>query len=488
MLGIGFWPTDYSPDYINANFTALLESAEIAMVQPEWTISSNPSLYKIIDSWLRRSKNAGLKTYIAVECFNGERKAILNHKGEKNVTFADNKFRSAYRDWIIKTVQEYKPHYLNIAVEVNMYLQTYPEETENFISLYKQIYKDVKKISPETKIFTSFQYEVLKGIFLGKKKDPQWHLLKRFDPLQDLIGISSYPKFGIAPYDPSKLPLDYYYDLKQYSSRPLFFAEVGWYSSESVSPSSSDKKQANFIRKMVQMTEPLDLEAFIWIGLRDLKDIPALGELKKTIPQFFSLGLQRTGGEGKEAWSVWKRLKTGEDIRIDNQRPSEPTNLKSVPLDRQPLVHLSFDSGVENFLGVGTTTALGVIKKRRQVREGTGALKWDYSIKTEPLPALLRQGISIENGTGLRFWLKTRNPTMIAVVLMDRDGTRYEHRLNIKNIDWHMYHIPFSDFSRAEGEGKLEPAKVEKLLFIDIYGFAGGKGKNTIWLDELRVE
>lgn len=487
LLGVGFWPTDYSPAYVDANFKELLESAEIAYVQPEWTTESNSALNRIFDSWLERSRKAGLRTYIAIECLTGDRQGIRNPQGRPDITFADHAFRRAYRDQVVRMARKHRPDYLNIGVEINMYLKTHPDDTENFISLYREIYSEVKKVSPRTKVFVSFQYEVLKGEFLGTVGEPQWGLLGKFQSVQDLIGISSYPRFANPPYDTSKIPMDYYYALKKYSSRPIFFAEIGWYSSASVNPPSSERGQADFIRRLVGLLEPLSVEAVNWVGLRDPRDIPALAELKKQLPQFFSLGLKRSNGEIKSAWSVWKNLKDKKGLGPEESRASLPPVKKPQPIKGKELLHFSFDSSTENFHGIGASKDLRVTRDTGKIRAGKGALQWKYAISTNPLPMLLRDGIDMKGGTSISFWLKSRNPTQIALILVERSGARFEYRLDIKTTDWLKYEISLSDFSNPKGSGSLNTGKINRFAFIDIYGFAGGKGENTVFLDELKI-
>ncbi len=488
LLGVGFWPTDYSQGYIDANFRELMEAAEIAYIQPEWTVESNRALSRIFDSWAERAKKEGLRTYIAIECLTGDRQGIRNPGGNPNITFADSSFRRRYLEHVLKTVKKHHPEYLNIGVELNMYLRTHPADTKNFKSLYKQIYSEVKKVSPRTKVFVSFQYEVLRGNSFGTKVQPQWRLLKEFEPLQDVLGISSYPRFLASPYNPSKVPTNYYSDLKSYNSRPIFFAEIGWYSSGNVSPPSSESKQADFIRKLPALLEPLNVEAVNWVGIRDPMDIPPLAELKKLVPQFFSLGLLKSKGGNKSAWSAWKGLKAGRSSKSEVREAAVPPPKQQVPAPGRALVYLSFDRGTESFFGIGSSKDLRVTRDAGKVKGGKGALQWKYKISNNPLPMLLRQKIDIRGGAKLSFWLKSRQPTQVAVILLDEKGARFEHRLSINNTDWNNYNIGFGEFTNPQGGGAMNPAKIKKMAFIDIYGFAGGKGDNTIYLDELRIE
>jgi len=302
-----------------------------------------------------------------------------------------------------------------------------------------------------------------------------------------VIGISSYPRFLVTPYDAASIAAQYYYPLKKSTSRPVFFAEVGWYSSETVFPSSSESKQADFVHRLIEIIQPLDVEAVNWVAIRDLRDIPALAQLKNMLPQFFSLGLKGPEGERKSAWLEWKRLKEG-TLYPRTIEPTAPATAGPARARVTAVTYFSFDGNKENFVGIGSSKDVRVTRDAGKVREGKGALQWKYVIAAKPFPMLLRQDIDARGGSRLSFWLKSQRPTKIGIVLMERDGGRFEHRLNIESTDWRKYDIALADFASGEEADSVNVEEAQRLAFIDISAFAGGSGENTIWLDELRID
>jgi hypothetical protein len=149
---------------------------------------------------------------------------------------------------------------------------------------------------------------VLQGAFAGGKTSSQWELLAEKAPDQDLVAISSYPKFLNPPYEANLLPRDYFDPLAARSNLPIFIAEIGWYSSEDVKPASSPDNQAALVARLPELCAGKNIEAVCWISLCDLKHLPQLKQLEKSLPQFFSLALHDDQLNPKPAWRAWQAL------------------------------------------------------------------------------------------------------------------------------------------------------------------------------------
>ena len=74
-----------------------------------------------------------------------------------NASFANPNVGTAYTNYSLWVVRMFNPRYLGLASEINTYLDTHPDDAQNFISLYNEIYKAVKSKAPDTKIFVTFQ-------------------------------------------------------------------------------------------------------------------------------------------------------------------------------------------------------------------------------------------------------------------------------------------------------------------------------------------
>ena len=61
-------------------------------------------------------------------------------------------------------IAQAKPAYFCLAADINLLAIGRADEFQRFLAAYKIAYREAKKISPETKFFVSFQYEIFKQI------------------------------------------------------------------------------------------------------------------------------------------------------------------------------------------------------------------------------------------------------------------------------------------------------------------------------------
>jgi hypothetical protein len=167
------------------------------------------------------------------------------------------------------------------------------------VQLFADTYDAVKKKSPDTKVFTVFQLEHLKGLkggLYGGVNDPgaaEWALIDRF-PKADLVGFTTYP--GLIFKDPSEMPADYYAEIRNHSSKPVAFTEIGWQSEAwPAGWESGDAEQAAFVSRFFELTGGLNKEMAIWSFLYD----PAAQK------PFDSMGLIKKDGMKRPAWDIW---------------------------------------------------------------------------------------------------------------------------------------------------------------------------------------
>ena len=205
--------------------------------------------------------------------------------------------KQMYKDLAIAFVEEYHPEYLGLGIEINSVYENSPRDFEEFVNLYNEIYSAVKEKSPNTKVFTIFQLEKMKGHTLWST-DPadadkaQWFLIDRFST--DIVAFTTYP--GLVHKDPSDIPEDYYTEILSHTSKPMAFTEIGWHSEASPLGWESDEgEQADFIERFFYLTEDLDTEILIWSFMYD----------PNIIEPFRSMGLRCDDGTAKPAWYAW---------------------------------------------------------------------------------------------------------------------------------------------------------------------------------------
>ncbi len=202
--------------------------------------------------------------------------------------------KQIYLDSTIDFVKKYKPKYFGIGVEVNIFAEKNPDAFEEFVPFYNEVYDAIKIVSPDTKVFTVFQLEKMKGLPMWKIEESKsnWELIDRFKT--DIIAFTTYP--GIFYKDVSDIPEDHYAEIKSYVSKPIAFTEIGWHSKDSPDGwESSEQEQAEFIKRFFKLTEDLEIEMAIWSFMYD----------QDAIEPFDSMGLINNDGTKKLSWYEW---------------------------------------------------------------------------------------------------------------------------------------------------------------------------------------
>lgn len=208
-----------------------------------------------------------------------------------------------YKNIAVAFTQKYNSKYLAFGLEVNVLYEKSPADFNNFVPFYAEVYDAVKAASPNTKVFTIFQLEKMKGLnggLFGGANDPrkaQWQLLDKFSK-SDIIAFTTYP--GLIYKSPDEIPADYYSEIKSRTSKPIAFTEVGWHSADNLRGwESSEVEQAEFVTKFFNMTKGLDREMAIWSFMYD----------QNTSEPFKSMGLRRIDGNARSAWDEWVKAK-----------------------------------------------------------------------------------------------------------------------------------------------------------------------------------
>ena len=208
-----------------------------------------------------------------------------------------------YKKAAVNFAKKFKPKYLGLGIEVNMLYEKLPADFEKFVLFFSEVYDAVKAISPNTKVFTIFQLEKMKGLnggLFGGVNDGtknQWDLVNKF-PKSDIIAFTTYP--GLVYKNPADIPSDYYSEIRDRTTKTVVFTEIGWHSEASpVGWESSESEQAEFVKTFFDLTKELKPEFAIWSFLYD----------QNIIQPFNSMGFFISDGSAKLVWNKWISLK-----------------------------------------------------------------------------------------------------------------------------------------------------------------------------------
>jgi hypothetical protein len=230
-------------------------------------------------------------------------------------SFGNPDVRAAFTNFTLRIVREFKPEYLGLASEINTYADTHPDDFTNYLSLYQEVYDQVKAESPETQVFVTFQWEELNNLIpavSGERKpyEVNWEQMEAFEPRLDLWVISSYPFVAFA--NGAAIPTDYYSPLLEHTEKPLAVAEGGLPSQATGSIRGDLQDQVAYLNAIHgQIGERLAFWIYLLLNDFNLESYARLmkqqghGGYVETLGWFAHVGLRSASGEAKPALEVW---------------------------------------------------------------------------------------------------------------------------------------------------------------------------------------
>jgi hypothetical protein len=234
-------------------------------------------------------------------------------------SFANPDMRTAMKNFTLYILKEYQPRYLGLGSEINTYADAYPDDFPNYVTFYGELYDLIKQESPQTQVFTTFQWEELNNLIAGipNKGTPyqiNWDQVETFEPKLDVWAISSYP--FVAFKSGSEIPADYYTPLINRTSKPLAVSEGGI-------PSTihgDEQYQVDYINAIHSQIGGNRLAFWIYLDYSDFDYIgmaaffALMGHVSdlNTLKMFATVGLVQLDGKPKPALETWDGIREKE--------------------------------------------------------------------------------------------------------------------------------------------------------------------------------
>ena len=311
MMGISTLPRELNAKAYADAFRLAGETGEIVLIQrtPPWSdflpgADVSDETAKTTAAEKDAVSSHHLKLFFAIDPTDGstgrDRLAGLP-PSLSGRNFGDADVRAAFISYAKYVALNYKPAYLALGVEMNLYYDKDKDDMENFKSLYEEAYARVKEISPNTQVTLTFQYEDLQGLLPTEDKHfADWQLLKQFEQHMDVAAISTYPSFSFNAA--GAIPDNYYSQLRAFTDRPIVIAETGYSSAAGAQGinNGSEAEQAAFARRALAEAQNLHMPFVIWFAGWDptyARDTP--------FGVFQHIGLRREDDSEKPAWQVW---------------------------------------------------------------------------------------------------------------------------------------------------------------------------------------
>jgi hypothetical protein len=322
----GFFPSppEASLEAVLNHFKALGEHGDFILVQPNipWEefragVEGESTQRTDLKNQIVLAQQNNLGWIFVVDPLNGlNRKEFFGLPAGWQASFGNPDVRATFTNFTLWIVREFRPRYLGLASEINTYMDAYPDDVANYLSLYQEVYDRVKAEAPDTQIFVSFQWDDLNNMFATAAEgrpagQTNWDQVEAFEPRLDLWVISSYPYFAFPTGD--GIPADYYSRLAQRTTKPLAVAEGGW-ASRPVGPVLGDEQGQLAYLQAIHDQLGDRLSFWVYLILSDF-NLDSFAEVMRaegrpesdieTLSFFAALGLRQFDGTPKPALAVW---------------------------------------------------------------------------------------------------------------------------------------------------------------------------------------
>ena len=225
--------------------------------------------------------------------FMGEGLTLASPSGT-GYSLSNQEWRLQYKRAVIESVEAAKLAYLSVGNEVNRWYEKYGYDGDNgfrhWVSLYEEIYDEVKALSPETKVFCTFSREMV-----SENREADICVLEYFNPDKlDVLVFTSYPHSLPGVNRPTDIPEDYYSGVAELMpGKPVGFSEITW---PSMTEFGGEQAQADFITLLdTEYTSGFDVEFIMWPWLSDLVDTDTVGLIQRD-------------GTPKQGYAAWVEL------------------------------------------------------------------------------------------------------------------------------------------------------------------------------------
>lgn len=287
---------------------ALLLSREVGTVTMLWT---EPNGVGLCGALFRVNPAAGTTNYEAIRRMGlipvvnlnpwtiQAGKGIVRNDGSGERRFDEPAFVGRLVEEAAQVAQRFRPRYFSIGNEINsVYAQLGNVAFDGLVHLEKELYRAIKKVSPETRVVVVLSYSQLVDA-----NDARWYRIPgKLEGCCDILGLTSYPWKRYAK--PSDLPDDYYRRLLRHWRKPVAFTEIGWSSDEK--QGGSEEEQAEFLVCFLERTRGMTMEFVNWAFLHDLPESAVGGLVVQRT--HLGLGLRRYDGSPKKVWHLFRAL------------------------------------------------------------------------------------------------------------------------------------------------------------------------------------
>lgn len=302
-MGMAYWPplgASTPPSVIRADLGELLPNTDAILVQVPWCPGSMLPEAEWMSSVAHES---GKQLVLAIDWLTGDRDEV-RCSNPTSWAFSSGETATAFKEAVTRLAARYHPQYLLLGVEVDYYAVIAPDDFSHFLAAYRSAYDEIGRISPDTKVGVSLQYEHMR-MTPGRRGTFVDEMVTTFEGISDFIGLATYP--FIAGVGAAELDASYFQAVENLSV-PLAVMETGWPAADAdllgvEAGLFGYRSQARYLRELLVALHDLDPSMVIWASMRDV----GVSHVDDGAPSWAAfIGLWDSGGNPKPALTVWR--------------------------------------------------------------------------------------------------------------------------------------------------------------------------------------
>jgi hypothetical protein len=162
------------------------------------------------------------------------------------------------------------------------------------------------------------------------------------------------------------------------------------------------------------------------------------------------------------------------------------------PIEPGVKFHSTFEKGTDGWFVMRFTPEIaGKVSHTTEeghAKEGTGALALRYTTEPGKVPLVMRPTTNVNR---LSFWVRTlERPAELVVAAGEKDDSSYQTMLHLEPAEgWKRFEYDLGGFvlsaDSADENDRLDFGEIGSVAFLEVSGFTGGEGTNTLLFDEV---
>lgn len=508
------FPHDFTAEAMMRSYKILADDATLFAVHRDngipWieALEGKEFPKKVREDWQTRRDNIKKhhKVYLGLAPLSQDRETLAHiSEGSKTKKSFRKKalnspdVKKAYLNYARRAVEYFKPHYLNLGIEVGELPHRNVASWRQFEELYDHVKNSLKKEYPDMQIGISFG---LQSLMLPKIAKLSKSLIEK----SDYVGISFYPymsefheALGSDPLPPPPeqwtAPLNW---LRAYTDKPIAICETGYttrpvtLSQPKLKMTGNESLQKRFVRDLAAIAARDDYLFVAWFLPTDYKALSERAGFKQgDVNRLWEyIGLFGPDLKPKPAWADWQQAVRGEIAKAaPAAKGSAKTKVATKPAQpaasRTKVIH-ALDLGNAKDLFKGSWH--DKIKVSDKSPNGSGkSMRWSYEYadgRYQWALAKLDRGL-LKRARGMKLWARGKQEGAIVVQFEEKSGEAWWKAFPV-NDGWIEVELDFSDFQRDESKARQDErfsaADVISVMLADPGGTQGASGKQKVWI------